>query len=217
MGRGVQDRRRRVVAVNDAAFKAGIFHGSNCFVKALALKLVVPTALLVGGGKMREHAVALNTAMEVDRTAELDHIRVMHANAIHARLDNHMVLANLTQLRRTLAIRKSKLKGIDRRHDVMLEQQVDRLGRRLAQQQDGRYDAAFAQLDAFLDRGYSKHIGTGRIHDLGAGNGTVAVSVGLDHAAQALTWVQQVFKCARVATQRTLVDLDPGPAVLRQP
>ena len=166
---------------------------------------------------MREHAVALNTAMEVDRTAELDHIRVMHANAIHARLDNHMVLANLTQLRRTLAIRKSKLKGIDRRHDVMLEQQVDRLGRRLAQQQDGRYDAAFAQLDAFLDRGYSKHIGTGRIHDLGAGNGTVAVSVGLDHAAQALTWVQQVFKCARVATQRTLVDLDPGPAVLRQP
>ena len=99
----------------------------------------------------------------------------------------------------------------------MLEQQVDRLGRRLAQQQDGRYDAAFAQLDTFFNRGDGKHIGTGRIHDLGAGNGTVAVSVGLDHAAQALTWVQQVFKCARVATQRTLVDLDPGPAVLRQP
>ena len=166
---------------------------------------------------MREHAVALNTAMEVDRTAELDHIRVMHANAIHARLDNHMVLANLAQLRRTLAIRKSKLKGIDRRHDVMLEQQVDRLGRGLAQQQDRRYDAAFAQFDAFLDRSHSKHIGTGRIHDLGAGNGTVAVSVSLDHAAQALARVQQVFKCARVATQRTLVDLDPGPAVLRQP
>ena len=137
MGRRIQNGCRGVVAVNDAAFKAGVLHGGDRLVKALALKLVVPTALLAGGGEMREHAVALDAAMEVNRTAKLNHIRVVHADTIHTRLDSHVVLADLAQLRRALAIGKSELEGVDRRHDVVLEQQVDSFGRWLAQKQNG--------------------------------------------------------------------------------
>ena len=78
----------------------------------------------------------------------------------------------------------------------------------------GHHVGAFAltEPNALVDRRHGKHVGTSRIHDLSALNSSMTISIGLDHAAQALTRIQQVLIGSRVATERPAVDLDPGPA-----
>ena len=135
----------------------------------------------------------------------------MNTDAVHARLDGEMVLAHLARRDGALAIGQREIGRIDRRHNVKLKQCGDSLDRRLAQDQDRLGDSALSQLNTFVDRRHRKHVGSGRIHDLGALNGTMAIGIGLNHAAQALTRIEQVFISPRVATKRPAVDLDPGP------
>ena len=81
---------------------------------------------------MRKYAVALNTAMEINTADKVEHLRVMYANAVHARLDGKMVLAHLARRDGAFAIRKSKIGRIDRGHDIEFEQCRNSLDRRLA-------------------------------------------------------------------------------------
>ena len=63
-----------------------------------------------------------------------------------------------------------------------------------------------------MDRCHREHVGSSRVHDFGALDGTMAIGIGLDHAAQSLTWIEQVLVSPRVAAKRPSVNLNPGPA-----
>ena len=132
MHRGVEHRGRRIGAVHDTALKARILNGLNGLGKALTLQFVVPARRFIGRGEVRKYAVALNTAMEINTADKVEHLRVMYANAVHARLDGEMILAHLARRDGTFAIRKSKVRRIDRGHDIKLEQRRNSLDRRLA-------------------------------------------------------------------------------------
>ena len=132
MHRGVEHRGRRVGAVHDTALKARILNGLNGLGKALTLQFVVPARRFIGRGEVRKYAVALDAAMETDAAYKVEHLCVMYANAVHARLDGKMVLAHLARRDGTFAIRKSKVRRIDRGHDIKLEQRRNGLDRRLA-------------------------------------------------------------------------------------
>ena len=123
-----------------------------------------------------------------------------------------MVLAHLACRDSTLAIGKGEIGRIDRRHDIELEQRRNGLDRRLAQDQDGFCDPALSKLNAFTNRRHGKHVGTGRIHDFGALDGTMAIGIGLHYAAQSLTLIEQILVSPRVAAKRPSVNLNPGPA-----
>ena len=208
MHRGVEHRGRRVGAVHDTALKTRILNGLNGLGKALTLQLVVPARRFIGRGEMRKYAVALNAAMEINTTDKVEHLRVMYADTVHTRLDGEMILARRDG---TFAIRKSKVRRIDRGHDIELEQRRNRLDRRLAKDEDWFRNPALSELNALVNRRHGKHVGTGRIHNLGALNSSMAISVGFNHAAQALARIQQILIGPRVAAERPAVDLDPGP------
>ena len=123
-----------------------------------------------------------------------------------------MVLAHLACRDSALAIGKGEIGRIDRRHNVKLKQCGDSLDRRLAQDQDGLGNSAPAQLNTLADRRHREHVGSGRVHDFGALDGTMPIGIGLDHAAQSLTWIEQVLVSPRVAAKRPSVNLNPGPA-----
>ena len=90
--------------MHDAALKACVLNGLNGLGKALALQLVVPAAGLIGRCKVRKDAIALDAAMETNTAYKVEHLRVVNANAIHARLDSQMVLAHLAGRNSALAI-----------------------------------------------------------------------------------------------------------------
>ena len=169
--------------MHDTALKARILYRLNSLGKTLALQLVIPAAGLIGRCKVSKDAIALDTAMETDAAHKVEHLRVVNTDAVHARLDGQMVLAHLARRNGVFAIGQRKIGRIDRRHDVELEQNRDSLNRRLAQDQDGLSDSALAQLDALVDRRHREHVGSGRVHNLGALDGTMAIGIGLDHAA----------------------------------
>ena len=77
---------------------------------------------------MRKYAVALDAAMETDAAYKVEHLCVVNADTIHARLDGKMVLAYRDG---AFAIRKSKIGRIDRGHDIEFEQCRNSLDRRL--------------------------------------------------------------------------------------
>ena len=211
MHRRIEHRGRRVGTVHDAALKTRVLNGLNGLGKALALQFVVPTRRLVGRGEVREYAVALNTAMETDAAHKVEHLRIVNADTIHARLDGQMVFTHLARRNGALTIGQGKIGRINRRHDVKLQQRRDSLNGRLAQDQDGLGDSTLSQLNTFVDRRHREHVGSGRVHDLGALDGTMAVGIGLDHATQALTRIEQVLISPRIAAKRPTVNLDPGP------
>ena len=132
MHRGVEHRGRRVGAVHDTALKTRILNGLNGLGKALTLQLVVPARRFIGRGEVRKYAVALNTAMKIYTADKVEHLRVVNADTIHARLDGEMILAHFARRDGTFAIRKSKVRRIDRGHDIKLEQRRNGLDRRLA-------------------------------------------------------------------------------------
>ena len=212
MRAAVQDGCRSVITVHDTAFEPGVAHGGDRLVEALALELVVPAIGLVGRREVREHAVALDAAMEIDAAAKIDDIGIVHADAVHARLDSHVVLAHHAKAHRALPIGERELRGIDGRHEAMLEQCVDRGQGRLAQHHDGLSDSALAQLDTLVHRRHGEHIGPRRVHDLRTRHSTMPLGINLDYAAQMLPWAKQVLKRPHVATKGALVDLDPRPA-----
>ena len=190
-------------------------HGGHGLLKSLALQLVVPPGRLIRRGEVREDAVAGKPAMEVDLAAKLDDLRIVHADAVHTRLDRHVVPAHQATLHRALTIGHGELGGVHGRHDAMVEQLVDRGNRRLGKDEDGRVDAALAQLDALMYRGNREHIGPGSTHHPGTLHRAVSVSVGLHYTAQALPGTKQVFESPRIAPQRVLIDFHPGPARAR--
>ena len=69
-----------------------------------------------------------------------------------------------------------------------------------------------SELNTLVDRCHREHVGSSRVHDFGALDGTMAIGIGLDHAAQSLTWIEQVLVSPRVAAKRPSVNLNPGPA-----
>ena len=123
-----------------------------------------------------------------------------------------MVLAHLACRDSALAIGKGEIGRIDRGHNVKLKQGGDSLDRRLAQDQDGLGNSAAAQLNTLADRRHREHVGSGRVHDFGALNSSMTISVGFNHATQALTRIQQILIGPRVAAKRPAVNLNPGPA-----
>ena len=197
--------------MHDTALKTRILNGLNGLGKALALQLVVPARRFIGRSEVRKYAVALNTAMEINTTDKVEHLRVMYADTVHARLDGKMILAHLARCDGTFAIRKSKIGRIDRGHDIELEQRRNGLDRRLAQDENGFRNPALSELNTLANCRHGKHVGTGRIHNLGALNSSMTISVGFNNAAQALTRIQQILIGPRVAAKRPAVDLDPGP------
>jgi len=118
--------------MHDTAFKTCVLNGLNGLGKALTLQFVVPARRFIGRGEVSKYAVALNTAMEADAADKVEHLCVVNANAVHARLDGKMVLAHLARRDGAFAIRKSKVRRIDRGHDIKLEQRRNSLDRRLA-------------------------------------------------------------------------------------
>ena len=118
--------------MHDTALKTRILNGLNGLGKALTLQLVVPARRFIGRGEVRKYAVALNTAMEADAADKVEHLCVVNADTIHARLDGKMVLAHLARRDGAFAIRESKIGRIDRGHDIELEQCRNSLDRRLA-------------------------------------------------------------------------------------
>ena len=90
--------------MHDAALKASVLYRLNGLGKTLTLQLIVPTARLISRCKVRKDAIALDAAMETNTAYKVEHLRIVNANAIHARLDSQMVLAHLAGRNSALAI-----------------------------------------------------------------------------------------------------------------
>ena len=172
-----------VAAMHNAALKTRILHCGDGFAKARALQSIIPAIGIVCCGKVRKHAIALDTAMEVDLAPKLEHVGKVHANPIHAGFDSHVVLAHAPHLHSALAIGKGEFGRVDRRHDLIFKQGIAGVDWRLVKNQNGRLDSALAQLNTLGNRGDREHVRTGSMHDLGALHGAVTVRISLDHTA----------------------------------
>ena len=128
-----------------------------------------------------------------------------------------MVLAHLVERRGTLPIGKGKLGRVDARHDVVLNEGLDALHRRLGEDEDRPGDACAAQLEALLHRGDSELVRASGMHDLHALDGAMPISIRLDDSHHAHARLELLLERTRIATQRALVDLDPGPTRVRAP
>ena len=181
--RMIQHGSRGVAAMHNAALKTRILHCGDGFAKARALQSIIPAIGIVCCGKVRKHAIALDTAMEVDLAPKLEHVGKVHANPIHAGFDSHVVLAHAPHLHSALAIGKGEFGRVDRRHDLIFKQGIAGVDWRLVKNQNGRLDSALAQLNTLGNRGDREHVRTGSMHDLGALHGAVTVRISLDHTA----------------------------------
>ena len=90
--------------MHNSRIKARLAQAGDRLGEPLALQLMVPSIGFVGSREMRERAVALQPGMKVDAASEIDGLRIVHANSIHARVDGHVVLAHLAKARRPLTI-----------------------------------------------------------------------------------------------------------------
>ena len=111
--------------MHDAALVPGVTHRRDSLIETRALELVVPPVDVVRGGEMGEDAVAGYAAVEIYLAPEVQNIGVMHADAVHPRLNRHMVFAHTSELHGALAIRHRKFGRVQRWHDLVLEQRVD--------------------------------------------------------------------------------------------
>ena len=114
----IEDGARRVVAMHDPRVETRIAQAGDRLGKTLALQLMVPSVRLIGRGEMRERAVALQPRVEVDAPAEVHDLGVVHADAVHAGVDGHVVLAHLAQACGALPISPREFRRIDGRHDI---------------------------------------------------------------------------------------------------
>ena len=152
--------------------------------------------------------------MEIDITAELENIGIVHANPVHAGLDCEVVLANRTRSHSALTIGERKLDGIDGRHDVLLDKLRNRGYGRLAQYENRSLDSSLAQLDALANRGDREHVRASRVEHARAFDGSVPVSICLDNAAQLLPRSEQAFVGTQVPTECSAIYLNPRPTPL---
>ena len=74
-------------------------------------------------------------------------------------------------------------------------------------------DPGAAQFAALLDRGHAERIGAGRGQGPAAGNGAVAVGVGLDHGQKGSP-LGLALENTDVMSQGVQVDLRPDPPLL---
>ena len=130
--------------MDDAGVDARVGHELDRLVEAFELHAEIPVAVLVGSREVREHAVELQAAVEVDRLHEIDDVEVEHTDAVHAGVDAEMVLGDHPVQVGGLAERKRELGRGDRGHDVEREQKRDGAHRRLREDEDGRVDARLA-------------------------------------------------------------------------
>lgn len=114
----------------------------------------------------------------------------------------------------SLAEGEREIAGGDRRHEVILHEHIDALDRGLGEDEDRGGDAARAQLHPFVDRGDSQLVGAGGEHGLSAGDGSVAVGVGLDDGHELHGAGEKRFESAGVAAECGEIDLDPRPTRL---
>ena len=82
----------------------------------------------------------------------------MYADTVHTRLDGEMILTHLARRDGAFAIRKSKVRRIDRGHNIELEQRRNGFDRRLAKDEDGFRDPALSELNALVNRRHGKHV-----------------------------------------------------------
>ena len=194
--------------------EAGVVQRRNGIPKAVELQREVPVVGDIGGGEVRERALAPDTAVEVDGAAKLQRIGRRHADARHARVDDEVVAGDAPGGRGGLSEGEREVGLVDGRHDVVLDERAHRLDGRLREHEDGGLHARRAQRDALGHRGDGELVGPAHAHRLGAAGGAVAIRVGLDHAHHAHAAREAALERRRVAANRREVDLDPRPPVV---
>ena len=152
--------------------------------------------------------------MEADLVHEVHHFVPAHADAVHARVDGQMVRRAQTHGIRGLRIFDGELGRVDRRHDLVGEQQRDGAGRRLGEHKDRRVDQAFAQLDALVDRGDAQVVGAGVQRRLRNAHRAVAVCVGLHDGHHMAARADHLLDGGGVVADGVQVDFQPGPTTV---
>ena len=166
--------------MHKTAVNASGAHLGDGLGKAAILQTEGPVIGDICRSKVRKGARTRKPTVEIDAMTEFEGVLPAHADASHARLDGEMVLAHLVERRGALTIGKGELGRVDARHDVVLNEGLDALHRRLGEDEDRPGDACTAQLEALLHRGDGELVRAGGMHDLHALDGAVSIGIRLD-------------------------------------
>ena len=109
-----------------------------------------------------------------------------------------------------------ELQVVDGRHDALLDERAHRGHRRLGKQDDGLGDAALAQTLPFSHRGDREHVDADAAQGLDHTHRAMPIGVCLDDGAEARGLLGERLPRTGVLLDSLKVDLDPGPAILRQ-
>ena len=170
--------------MDDARVETGLADEPQGLLEAAVLLVEVELLCAVCRGEVGEGALVLERPVEGDALDEVARIQVEHADAVHAGVDGQVEGGLLALDVCLLGVVEDELLGVDRRRDVVGEQQGDGALRRLGEQEDGLGEAGLAQLDALFGGGDGQAVCTGVERCAGDSDGPVAVGVCLDHGAQ---------------------------------
>ena len=186
----------------------------DAFGEALRLDLEVERLGIIRGRVVGEHALEDERTVEVDLPQELEHVIVTHADAVHSRVDGQMVRGDHPVPVGLLSVCDGEVGLVDRRDDVVAEQERDARDRRLRQEHDGSRDAGFAQRDRLCDLRDRQPIGSGPERGLRDLVSAMSVGVGGHDRRQTRARLEVAAYFRDVVADRRQIDFDPCPTLL---